>query len=276
MNINSLDLSKKIRILALRMVSKSKSSHIGSCLSIADLLGVLYSNFLRIDPKNPLDENRDRFLLSKGHAAAIMYAVLAEKGFFDTKELDKYGEDDSIFLSHVHHHIPGVEWSTGSLGHALSVGVGQAYYAKISKLDFNVVVLLSDGELNEGSNWEAILFAAHHQLNNLIVIVDYNKIQSFGPVSEVLELHPLKAKWDSFNWDSYEVDGHSHEEIKQTLDRISKNKKEMPHVVIANTTKGKGVSFMEDKLEWHYRSPSSGQLENAIKEIEENWEKNEK
>jgi transketolase len=262
------ELATAIRAHALRMVHRAKSSHIGTCLSMADLLAVLYGEVMRIDPADPADPARDRFLLSKGHGAAIAYAVLAEMGFFGVEELDGYCEDGSRLAGHLTHHgTPGVEMSTGSLGHALPVGCGMALAAKRDGRDSRVFVMMSDGELDEGSNWEAILFAPQHGLDNLVAIVDYNKIQSFGTVSEVMELDPLPAKWSAFRWAVREVDGHDHAQIAEAL-RAAPYEPGRPSVVIAHTVKGKGVSFMEDDLAWHYRSPDADQLRQALRELE--------
>lgn len=266
--VDTLSLAKTIRAQALRMVNRAGTSHIGSCLSMADLLAALYGEILHIDPSNPEWPERDRFILSKGHAAAIYYAVLAERGFFPKEWLDHYGTDGARLGGHVTRHgVPGVELSTGSLGHGLPVGCGMALVGKREKLPYRVFVMLSDGELDEGSNWESILFAPHHQLDNLIVLVDYNKIQSFGSVSEVLNLDPLSEKWQAFGWSTHEVNGHDHPAIIHTLANLPR-KTGKPNVVIAHTIKGKGVSFMEDHLEWHYKSPNQEQLDLALRELE--------
>lgn len=261
------ELAKKIRIHAVNMTSLGKSSHVGSVLSIADILAVLYTNILRIDPKNPKWEERDRFILSKGHAGAGVYAVLAEKGFFPVEMLKQHYQNGSLLSGHVSHKgIPGVELSTGSLGHGLSVGTGMALAAKMDIKDFKSYVLLSDGECDEGSNWEAILFASHHKLDNLVAIIDYNKIQSIGPVKDTLNLEPFKDKWLAFGWHVVEVDGHNHEELKKALSAVP-FQKDKPTVVLANTVKGKDVSFMEHSVLWHYRTPQGEEFENAMKEL---------
>lgn len=261
----STKLAKEIRKLSLLMVYKAKASHIGGALSMTDILSVLYSGVINIDPDNPNNPKRDRFLLSKGHACTSLYATLALKGFFPVEELDTYGKDGSRLLSHTTHYLPGIEISAGSLGHALPVSCGLALAAKRKNAKWETYCLVSDGELDEGSNWESILFAPQHKLDNLTLIVDYNKIQSLGNTNEVLMLEPLKLKFEAFNWDVIEIDGHNHEEIYKAF-RKGKTKGR-PKVIIANTIKGKGVSFMEDKLLWHYKSPSKEQLEQAIKEI---------
>lgn len=261
-------LAKKIRINALKMVHNANASHIGSCLSIADIIAVLYEQILKVNPQKPDMPDRDRFMLSKGHAAAVLYAALAEKGFIPNDLLQTYCIDGSILLGHASHEVPGIELSTGSLGHALPVGCGMAMAAARTMQNYRVFVLLSDGELDEGSNWEAILFAAHHKLDNLTAIVDCNKLQGLGTTEQVISLRPLKDKWSSFGWSVVEIDGHNHRQISESLGKIPL-KKNMPTVIIANTIKGKGVSFMENKLEWHYKSPNEEQLRTAIKELEQ-------
>jgi transketolase len=265
-NEKTREFAREIRAHALRMVHRANSSHIGSCLSVADLLAVLYGSVLRIDPKLPAFENRDRFILSKGHAAAILYAALAERGFFPIDMLETFCQPGSLLLGHASHHVPGVEVSTGSLGHGLPIGCGIALGAMRQGLPYRVFALLSDGELDEGSNWEAILFAGHHKLDNLIAIVDYNKVQSFGTVNEVLNLEPVVDKWRAFGWAVCEVDGHDCERIEGVLKALPAEPGR-PSVVIAHTVKGKGVSFMENKLLWHYRSPGADELASALAEI---------
>lgn len=235
---------------------------------MADLLAVLYGGgVLRLDPSDPQWHHRDRFILSKGHGAAILYAALAEAGFFSPELLDTYCTDGSPLAGHATHHgVPGVELSTGSLGHGLPVGCGMALAAKRDGSPARVFVLLSDGELDEGSNWEAILFAPHHRLDNLIAVVDYNKIQSFGTVSEVLNLEPLAQKWAAFGWEVRETDGHDHKQITEAFSMPAAEAGK-PQVVIAHTVKGKGVSYMENSLAWHYQSPNSEQLSVALNEL---------
>ena len=257
--------SKKIRANSLRMVSVSNSSHIGSCLSVADILAVLFTNILKIFPKDPKNLNRDRLIFSKGHASAIYYAALAESGFFDVKKLKNYCKNNSNLFGHVtKNNIPGVEFSTGSLGHGLPVASGIAFSLKSKKRKNKVYCIISDGECDEGSTWESALFSSHHKLNNLTVIIDHNKIQSFGRVSKILKLKPFINKWKSFNWEVKEVDGHSHSDLFSNLINQKQNK---PKVIIAHTIKGKGVPFMEDKLLWHYRSPNSDELVKSLENL---------
>ena len=261
-------MARMLRAHALRMVHRSRASHLGSCLSVADIVACLYWNTLRIDPAQPDWPERDRFILSKGHAAAIVYAALAERGFFPVDELKTYCELGSRLTGHITSGVPGVEVSTGSLGHGLPIACGMAFAAKRDHLPSRTVVLASDGELDEGSNWEAILFAPQHELDHLWLVVDYNKIQSFGRVSEVLELAPLADKFRAFRWAVREVDGHNISQLAETFAAIPFEAGK-PSVVVANTVKGKGVSFMEDDLAWHYKSPSEEQLAGAIRELEQ-------
>ncbi len=235
------DFSKEIRAQTLKMIYNAKASHIGGAFSMADILAVLYHNVLNIDPNDPTHE-----------------------GFFPMSILDSYSKDDSILLSHTSHKIPGVELSTGSLGHALGVACGVALAGKLKDSKWKVYALLSDGELDEGSNWEAILFAPQHELSNLTLIIDFNKIQSLGNVDEVINLLPLNEKFKSFNWNVIEIDGHDHSALQNAF--TSKCDKR-PTVIIANTVKGKGIDFMENKLLWHYKSPDSTQYSEGLKQI---------
>jgi transketolase len=258
--------AKLIRAHAVKMVYRSRASHLGSCLSVADILACLYWRVLRIDPANPGWAERDRLILSKGHAAAILYATLAERGFFPTQELETYCQIGSRLTGHVTSGVPGVELSSGSLGHGLPVACGMALAAKREGLPFRSFVLLSDGELDEGSNWEAFLFAPQHGLDNLVAIVDYNKIQSFGRTKEILDLDPLADKLRAFRWGVREVDGHNYQQLVDAFDTLPFDPGK-PSIIIAHTVKGKGVSFMEDLLSWHYSSPSDQQLQLALAEI---------
>jgi transketolase len=261
-------LAKRIRQHVLRMVHRARSSHVGSSLSIADLLVVLYNRVLRIDPRRPDWPERDRFILSKGHACAAVYAVLAERGFFPVEWLDTYYQDGSHLAGHITHYgVPGVEVSTGSLGHGLSIAAGMALAGKHENRAYRVFALLSDGECDEGSTWEAALFIPHHHLDNLVAIVDYNKIQSFGTVKEVLDLEPLAGKWQAFGWATREIDGHDFRQIEDTLLMVPFESGK-PSCIIAHTIKGKGVSFMENQLAWHYRAPDDEELRRAFAELE--------
>ncbi len=263
-----VELARRIRVHALRMVHRANASHIGGCLSMADLLAHLSAWRMNMNPKRPDDPMRDRLIVSKGHSAAGIYAALAERGFFPLKTLETYAENGSILAGHVSHHAPGVEFSTGSLGHGLSLGAGIALAGKSGSKNFGAYVLLSDGECDEGSVWEAALFAAAKRLDNLTAIVDYNKLQGFGRIEDVLPLEPFCDKWTSFGWAVREIDGHDHAVIEKTL-RALPFELGKPSAIIAHTVKGKGVSFMEDKLEWHYRSPDDDQLARALSELGE-------
>jgi transketolase len=266
--VDTLDLARRIRGQALRMVSRAKASHIGSALSISDIVAVLYGGGLNVFADRPKDPSRDRFLLSKGHACVAIYAALAETGFFPRTALESYGADGSQLMAHISHHVPGVEFSTGALGHGLPFGVGKALAAKRSGRDWRTVVLLSDGEMGEGSNWEAIMFAAHHKLDRLTAIIDYNKLQSLGSVADTLALEPLADKLTAFGWSVREVDGHDHAVLSNCLSaQLWEPGK--PQMLIAHTTKGKGVPFMENKVEWHYRSPNEELLAEALAAIGE-------
>lgn len=262
------ELARKIRAHAVNMTSRGGSSHVGSALSMADIVAVLYGGVLRVDPSEPKRPDRDRFVLSKGHAGAAVYAALAETGFLPIEKLQTHYQDGSDLSGHVSHKgIPGVELSTGSLGHGLPVGTGIAKAGKLKGADYRVFVLLSDGECDEGSNWEAILFAAHHQLDNLTAIVDYNKIQSLAPVAETLALEPLADKWRSFGWHVVEVDGHDHAALRSRLSQVP-GEPGKPTCVLAHTVKGRGVSFMENSVLWHYRTARGDELAAALKELE--------
>jgi transketolase len=261
MAADTLQLARTIRTDALRMIAAAKASHVGTCLSMADLLAVLYGSYLRVDPHRPRWSERDRLIVSKGHGAAILYAVLAESGFFPVADLSTYSQDGSPLMGHVSHHVPGVELSTGSLGHGLPVGCGLALAAQRDGASYRTCVILSDGELDEGSNWEAILFAGHHKLDRLTALVDYNKIQSFGSIRDVLDLEPLADKWRACNWTVLEIDGHDHRAIAAALHAQHAGR---PKVILAHTIKGKGVAYMEGKLAWHYKSPDPKQLAEAL------------
>ncbi|RLA96546.1 MAG: transketolase [Deltaproteobacteria bacterium] len=260
------DLSRRIRAHALCMTHKANASHIGSCLSIADILAVLYGGVLQVDPARPGWPDRDRFILSKGHGAAAIYAVLAERGFFPKEWLDTYCQNGSKLAGHITYGVPGVDVSTGSLGHGLPIGCGMALAAKRGGRPYRIFVLLSDGECDEGSTWEAVLFSSHHLLDNLIAIVDYNKLQAFGAVGEVMNLEPLEDKWRAFGWSVRQINGHHYEQISDSLTSVPFEPGK-PSCIIAHTVKGKGVSFMENQFHWHYKSPNSDQLAQALEEL---------
>jgi len=261
------ELARKLREHSVRMTHKAGASHVGSSLSMVELLVVLYTRILRVDPHRPDWPERDRFILSKGHGCAAYYAVLAETGFFPVEWLETFYSDGSRLAGHATHtYVPGIEISTGSLGHGLSVAAGMALAAKRDGRSWRVFCLLSDGECDEGSTWEPILFAPQHRLDNLIAIVDYNKIQSLGAVKEVIDLDPLAAKWQAFGWSVREVDGHNLEEIEDALRQVP-YETGRPSCLIAHTVKGKGISFMENKLLWHYRSPQGDEYRAALAEL---------
>jgi transketolase len=247
--------AKQIRIRILQLSNAAKSSHIGSSLSIVEILVVLYKFFIK---------KKNVFILSKGHACLAYYCVLQKFGYFSNKILKSYGKNNTILLSHVSHRVPGVDFSTGSLGHGLPYATGRALAEKINKTNIKIFVLISDGELNEGTTWESLLFAAHHELDNLITIVDYNKIQSLDFAKNVLKLEPLNKKFQSFGCNVKNIDGHNFNQIYRSL-LVKKNKK--PTVIIANTIKGKGVGFMENSILWHYKYPNEKELDIALKEL---------
>ena len=264
-------LANGIRLDVLGMSMRAKSSHIGSCFSCADLLTALYlGKVLRVDPKNPGWHGRDFFILSKGHASAVYYAVLARAGFFDASELGSYYQDASRMPGHpTRNCVPGVEASTGSLGHGLGLCCGLAMAAKLEKKGNRAFALLGDGELNEGSVWEAALFAGAKALDNLCAIVDYNHLQSFGTVEEVLPLEPLCDKFSSFGWDCARINGNSMEEICGLFQSPFMESRR-PKLIVAETVKGKGVSFMENRLEWHYKNLSEQEYASAVAELRKN------
>ena len=257
----TIELARKIRIHSLQMANRAGTSHIGSCLSCADILAVLYSDVMQYRPQEPDWEDRDRFILSKGHAASALYATLAECGFFPVKELDNYSQSGSKLLGHVSHDVAGVEVSTGSLGHGLPISCGMAMATKS-----RVFVLLSDGDLNEGSTWEAIMFAGQHKLHNLTAIVDWNSLQALGDTKKIMDLRRLSEKWEIFGWRTISLDGHQVLRLRNEL-RDYPEYDDRPRCFLAHTTKGKGVSFMEDSVLWHYRSPSDKELEKALGEL---------
>ena len=262
-------LATAIRCHAILMCHRGHAAHVGSSLSMADLLAVLYGGVLAVDPKNPAWPDRDRFILSKGHACAGTYAALAETGFFPVSWLESFYTDGARLTGHLTTTgIPGVELSTGSLGHGLPVAGGMALAGKRDGHPWRVFALLSDGECDEGSTWEAILFAGHNKLDNLTAVIDYNGIQSLGRTSEIMELEPFAKKWEDFGWGVREVGGHDIPGLLSAFSALPLVKGK-PSVVIAKTIKGKGVSFMEDNLLWHYRNPNKEELEQALKELGE-------
>lgn len=264
--MNSNELAWKIRRHVVEMTHLSNASHVASALSTADIIGVLYANIMKYDSLNPQYDERDRFILSKGHAGASVYAVLAEKGFFSKELLSTYYLNGSYLSGHVSHiGVPGVELSTGSLGHGPGVAAGMAMAAKHDRKEHKIFVLIGDGECDEGSVWEAALFANHNCLDNLNVIIDHNKLQSLTTCEQTISLGSLHDKWSTFGWAVQEVDGHDHNQIRKALSIKASGK---PVCTIAHTIKGKGISFMENNILWHYRAPQGDDYVNAIKELE--------
>jgi transketolase len=260
-------LATRIRRHVVRMTHAARASHVGTSLSMADLLAVLYGGILNVNPADPERPDRDRFVLSKGHGSAGLYAVLAERGFFPLERLTEFYRDGSPLVGHVSRRgVPGVDASTGSLGHGLALACGMALAGMRDRRPYRVFALLSDGECDEGSTWEAALLARQHGLDNLVAIVDYNKIQSLGSVSEVLELEPFRQKWEAFGWAVREIDGHDLAAISRALAALPLAARH-PSCLIAHTVKGKGVSFMEGQLLWHYRPPDAGELTRALAEL---------
>lgn len=264
--MTSKELAWKIRRNAVEMTHLSGASHIASVLSAADIIGVLYADVMNTFPDDPKNDKRDRFILSKGHAGAGVYAALAEKGFFPVENLKKYYSNGSNLSGHISHKgVPGIEFSTGSLGHGICVAAGMAFAAKHDGKKHRVFVVAGDGECEEGSVWEMALFARHYELNNLVVIIDHNNLQSLDTCENTLGLVKLGEKWKAFGWNVTEVDGHDHDELKKALEN---KEPDGPTCIIARTIKGKGVSFMENQVLWHYRDPQGDFYEQAVRELE--------
>lgn len=261
-------LARTLRARIIETSHRTNTPHLGSCLSCVDILVAAYFRALRIDPAHPRDPERDRFILSKGHGAAALFQVLALRGFYPESLLEAYGEDGGVFAEHppAPQCLPGIEAATGSLGHGLPIGLGMALSARIQGQHYNVIALLSDGECNEGSVWEAAMMAAAHKLERLVAIIDYNKWQATGRSQEVLALEPLVDKWRAFGWSTYEIDGHDMKALTTHLSRIPDGSGR-PVAIIAHTVKGKGVSFMEDDNNWHYRIPTAEEVLIAKKEL---------
>lgn len=265
---NLTQIARNVRKLAISVAFETKAHHVGAVLSCLDILTVLYFSVLNIDPKNPKKDERDWFILSKGHAALALYAVLTERGYYNRELLKKFGADGSGLGGHPDKNcLPGIDVSTGSLGHGLPIGAGIAWLAKKENRDNRVFVLLGDGECNEGSVWESVMFAGHHKLNNLVAIIDYNRLQAFGFTDEIIKMENFTEKWLSFGWSVKEVNGHSVEQLSKILCKLPFEPGK-PNLIIANTVKGKGVSDLENKLESHYLSLNEEQFKRAIKELE--------
>jgi transketolase len=269
MNVEDLESkSRWVRHQVLEMISRAGRGHIGGSLSATDILVALYQGkLLNYDAGHPQWDDRDRFIMSKGHSSEALYATLAGAGFFNAETLETYGQADSILGGHPDHYIPGVDVSTGSLGHGLGIGAGLALSAKLDGKGFLSVVMLGDGECYEGSVWESAMFAAHHKLNNLVAIVDRNHAITLGDTESVNGLEPFAQKWESFGWEALELDGHSFAEIQECWKHVQRRGRQQPKVLIAQTKKAKGISFMEGTLNWHNNVPRGEQLDLARKEL---------
>ena len=262
------EIARRIRCHVVRTISNAGAGHPGGSLSEADILAALYFHVMKIDPQRPDWEDRDRFILSKGHGAAGLYGALVERGFFSAELLNTFGQIDSQLQVHPDMHmVPGVEISTGALGQGISVALGIALAARLDQRDIHVFCLVGDGESQEGQVWEAAEAAAHYGVDNLTVILDYNGVQLMGPLSETMSMDPMADKWRSFNWKVIEIDGHSMREVIAALE-TARDVKGKPTIVIAHTVKGKGVSYMEGQAAWHGKPPNAEQLEQAIAELQ--------
>lgn len=274
-DIKLIKMCQTIRRDMLTISHNAQIGHVGSSLSVIDLLTVLYFKILNIRINEPFWVDRDRFILSKGHAGAGLFTVLHHRGFFSREILDTFCKDGGKLMVHPEFNdLPGIDWGTGSLGHGLSVGVGIAYAAKLMKKNFKVYVLVSDGEINEGTIWEAALFAGHHKLDNLVVILDCNGSQGLGKTKDILNMEPLEDKWKAFNFNTSIIDGHNIKQIINSFQSIPKNNK--PSIVIAKTIIGKGVSFMEGEFCWHYYDPKPQHMILALKELKDKTLKEDK
>jgi transketolase len=260
--------SKELRRTVVRMLAAAKRGHVASAFSLVEILRVLYDDILKINPKNPGADDRDRCILSKGHGCLALYALLGDKGFFPEEELWKFCKPDGILGGHPEQgKVPGVEASTGSLGHGMSIGVGMALRARMDKMNHRVFVVMGDGECNEGSVWEAALCAGKHKLENLTILVDYNKYQSAGTTYEIQDLEPFVKKWESFNFGTIEVDGHDVKKLREILSKTP-YKKGKPTAIICHTVKGKGVSFVENNLDWHHKTNvTDEEFQSLMKEL---------
>lgn len=260
-------IARELRARIIENSHQTGTPHLGSCLSVVDILVALYFSKLNINNQQPQDPNRDRFILSKGHGAPALFQVLAMKGFFPESLLATYGENGGILAEHppTPNHLAGIEAATGSLGHGLPIGLGMALASRIQKNNYQVYAVLGDGECNEGSIWEAAMMAGAQQLDNLCIIVDFNKWQATDRSESVLALNPLADKWRAFGWEAVEIDGHNLQQILDTLNQPKTSGK--PLAIIAHTIKGKGVSFMEDDNNWHYRIPNANEVVSAKQEL---------
>lgn len=260
-------ISKEIRKDIVKMLTESASGHPGGSLSATDIMTVLFFKEMNLDPNNEKDPNRDRFVLSKGHAAPVLYSVLARRGYFPVEELSTLRKFKSRLQGHPSiQYLPGIDMSTGSLGQGVSAAVGMALAGKIDKNDYRVYTLLGDGELEEGQVWEAAMCAAHYKLNNLTAFIDFNGLQIDGDITKVMNPCPIDKKFEAFGWNVLVIDGHNYEEIIDAIEK-AKECKDKPTAVVCNTVKGKGVSFMENQAAWHGTAPSKEQCETALKEL---------
>lgn len=255
------------RLALLKYIKMAGAGHTGGDLSCVDILNVLYNDVMNISPDNFNDKNRDRYIQSKGHAVEILYVVLSERGFFPESDLETIGKYKSPYIGHPTRKVKGIEFNTGALGHGLSISSGIAIAGKKNKAPYRVFTLIGDGELAEGSNWEAAMLAAHYKLDNLLAILDHNTLQITGRTSEVCNPYPIDEKWKAFGWNVLTADGHNIPGLRKVLNEAT-NLKDKPTIIIANTIKGKGVSFMENDTRWHHRVPSDDEYKLAVKELE--------
>lgn len=273
MTVDTKQLEKKateLRKRLFKLIHDTRTGHTGGSLSSADILTALYYHVMTVDVENPDNDERDRYVQSKGHAVEILWTVLADKGFITDEELDTFSQYKSRLIGHPNNEVPGIEMNTGSLGHGLSIASGMALAAKMDKKDYQTYTLMGDGELGEGSLWEAAMFAPHKKLDNLTAIIDNNGLQITGKTSDVLNTEPLKEKWEAFGWFVIEVDGHNMEELLAAFDQ--KDDQQRPKMIIAHTVKGKGVSFAENQVGWHHRVPTEAEYEQAIEEFDKKLE----
>lgn len=267
--MEEIDLAQKaleIRKKVIELIYNAKTGHTGGALSATDIMVTLYYHTLNVDVNEPNNPNRDRFILSKGHSVEPLWCILADKGFFPIEELQTFSQYKTRLIGHPNNKVPGIEMNTGSLGHGLSVSCGLALGAKKQGLDYRVFVLMGDGEQAEGSVWEAAMFAAHYKLDNIVAIIDRNNLQISGPTEEVMGLNPLSKKWEAFGWDVIEVNGHNHFKLSDVFDEANTTINK-PKMIIANTIKGKGISYVENKAVWHHKVFTEEQYGIAIEEL---------
>jgi transketolase len=266
--MNYTEKAKEIRKSILKMVFEAKTGHIGGSMSCVDILvSLFYGKHLIFNSKKPKLVSRDRLIISKGHATAAFYSILAHLGYIKKSELKTYCKNNTRLATHLSQKVPGVEFDTGSLGHGLGVACGIAFSARLDKKKYKTFALISDGELYEGSIWEALLFAGHHKLTNLVIIIDRNKQIVMDKTEDCIKLNPLEKKIKSFGYSTVSINGHSYNDLNKTFKKIKKKKLKKPLVIIANTIKGKGVSFMEKNIKWHHAVPKKEEYNNAVKEL---------